>query len=169
VTLPSDPRGDDWDPDEPYFVMVGTSPCAWKRIAEEAGEGGRVDFTMAPRRKLRWVVFKKRFHDEREQYQIALDTWYADARRAAGLPRIATPTDVDRHRRELDRHPYPQIDGALQRLERLTRRHRFHRIGWRVEGDAIEVELRPFRKQQVRLIAQACHPVPVRVTKARRN
>jgi hypothetical protein len=164
---------DPWrPPSEPYFIGAAGSIAGMRREAQGAGEADLIDFARAPRPKRRWILFRRRFRTERARYQAELDSWYVRARREAGLPRMPTVTDMERHFREhlpWPDHPDPEINAALRRLREYWDEIPARRAGLSLEGDVIVVDIRPYRERVAQRIKEICHPVPVTVERASRD
>lgn len=161
-----------WRPDsEGFLVGVSCGIRGMRHELREAGQDGLVDFTSAPRRKLRWTIVRRRFTTERKRYQAELDAWYVRARSEAGLPRVPTLTDLERLRKSRrPRHADPTVDSALERLHELLDELPLTQYGLGVdERDVIPVKIRPFRTRHVRRIKETCGAASVEIVRVARN
>jgi hypothetical protein len=177
MSEPRDPLDvEPWPPKALGKFYVGfqgfvRGPLAATRLeAREEGVEALLDFGSAPRRKLRWSLLRWRYRAEREAYQGRLDRWYVQARREAGLPRVPTRTDLERHRGSLERdgprlgaYSDPEVQAAVRRLREIWEQIPLEAKWFDVQSDGtIIVRLRPYTEAIAERIRLVCHPAQVR-------
>jgi hypothetical protein len=118
-----------------------------------------MDFSTAPRPRLRWFFLRKRYESQWAEFWREHQAWYASQQAALGLPALPSEDDCPESLGELESNP--ALDAAMHRISDAKG---IRGMNWSAsQPEVIHVVLDPYKARYARRVRELGLPFDVRV------